>query len=135
MKRHHEMPTGELWNKSEQERKMPSIWRHTARAFSSCVPLSPTHTEDRGQVPAALRPRSSASPQPGDQRGGSCQENEHGIHHRPSCPGTRAQSGTATRPPALHANRHDSSTIPAVRREMKEQSRLIKVLGQVIMGK
>ena len=37
---------------------MPSIWRHTARAFSSCVPLSPTHTEDMGQVPAALRPRS-----------------------------------------------------------------------------
>lgn len=72
---------------------MPSIWRHTAEAFSSCVPLSPTHPEDRDQVPAA------AIPQPGDQRGLPEKKANAGVSAA-HLPGTRAQvAHAAARPP------------------------------------
>ena len=83
MERHHEMPTGDLWNKSEQERKMPGIWGHTAREFSFCVlPLFPTHTEDRDHVPAALRPRSLVT-----RAGAAAWETNEGVTAAHPAPG------------------------------------------------
>lgn len=111
------MPTGDLWNKSEQERKMPSIWRHTARAFSSCVPLSPTHTEDRDQVPAALRPRSLVT-----SAGAAARKTNAGVSaaHLPRDTGTEWHRHAAARPPCqpsrfLHhpsSQKRDETTFP-----------------------
>lgn len=95
------------------EKDTQHLRAHGVGVSLRCVPSRPCSHRRQGP-----RPRSSASPQPGDQSGGSCQGNLRGSHRSPSCPGTRAQSGTTTRPPALHANRHDSATIPAVRKEI-----------------